>query len=243
MSRTSSRTRCVYCPASTKKRCQAAPLSSLMPGDAEVCTGAMLALRQQEQRLREAVAPYLCLDELRTLAASAGDIQTALRANAPLPEEVRALLTLLQIVLTPRPDKRILATTDIAALLLVMMGHLDHEEMWVICLDTKNHVQRIHPLYKGTLTTVSVRPGELFRLPLLLNSASIIVVHNHPSGVPAASEEDVAVTRQLIEAGELLQIEVLDHLIIAQGAWISMREKRLGWVDSTCSGKKENSQP
>ena len=87
-----------------------------------------------------------------------------------------------------------------------------------------------------------VRPGEVFRVPLQLNSAAIILAHNHPSGVPAASEEDIAITRRLIEVGELLQIEVLDHLIIAQGAWMSMREKRLAWTASTFTSEKENTE-
>jgi DNA repair protein RadC len=119
---------------------------------------------------------------------------------------------------------------DLAALLMVEMGHLDHEELWIVCLDTKNHVQRLQRLYRGSLNSSVVRISELFRLPLVLNSASIIVAHNHPSGdVIHASPEDIAVTRSLIQAGELMQIEVLDHLIIGQGRWISLREQRLGW--------------
>ena len=69
----------------------------------------------------------------------------------------------------------------------------------------------------------------MFRLPLELNSAAIIVCHSHPSGITQARSEDIDVTRLLIQAGELLEIEVLDHLIIGQGAWMSMLEQRLGW--------------
>ena len=97
------------------------------------------------------------------------------------------------------------------------------------CLDTKNHVQRLQRLYKGSLNSSVVRVCEVFRLPLQLNSAAIIVAHNHPSSTCLASPEDINVTRLLIQAGELLEIEVLDHLIIGQGAWMSMREQRLGW--------------
>ncbi|HEX6557298.1 MAG TPA: JAB domain-containing protein, partial [Ktedonobacteraceae bacterium] len=67
------------------------------------------------------------------------------------------------------------------------------------------------------------------RLPLLLNSASMIVAHNHPSRTIQASPEDVEATRSIVQAGVLLQVEVLDHLIISQGSWLSMREQRLGW--------------
>ena len=71
--------------------------------------------------------------------------------------------------------------------------------------------------------------GEIFQLPILLKSASIIVAHNHPSGTTQASPEDIEVTSALVEAGKLLQIELLDHLIIGQGVWMSMRERQLGW--------------
>jgi len=219
---------CVYCPIATKKTRHAVLTPSPLLVEEAVWPSADLATRRQEQQLREAVAPYLCLAELRRVAASSEDIQSAVRQSEPLPEEVRALLTILRVLLTPRPDERIISSRDIAALLMVLMGHLDHEEMWIICLDMKNHVQRIHPLYIGTLSTAGVRTGELFRLPLLLNSASIIMVHNHPGGVPDPSEDDITVTQQVVQAGAILQIEVLDHLIIAQGGWVSLRDKRLG---------------
>jgi len=74
-----------------------------------------------------------------------------------------------------------------------------------------------------------VRIGEIFKEPIRLNSASIIVVHNHPSGDPTPSPEDVVVTRQIIEAGQLLDIDVLDHLVIGSGRFVSMRERGLGF--------------
>ena len=74
-----------------------------------------------------------------------------------------------------------------------------------------------------------IRVCELFRLPLQLNSAAIIVAHNHPSSSCQASPEDIDVTKLLIKAGQLLEIEVLDHLIIGQGRWMSMRQQGLGW--------------
>ena len=142
---------------------------------------------------------------------------------------MQALVSLLQVLLAPCKDERITRPADLAALLMLEMGHLDHEEFWLACLDTKNHVQRLHRLYKGSLSSSVVRVCEVFRLPLQLNSAAIIVAHNHPSGSVVASPEDIEVTRRLIQAGELLEIEVLDHLIIGQGAWMSMREQHLCW--------------
>ena len=156
-------------------------------------------------------------------------IQAALKSIEGIPEEVQALVSLLQVLLAPCKDERITRPADLAALLMLELGHLDHEEFWIACLDTKNHVQRLHRLYKGSLNSAIVRVSEVFRLPLELNSAAIIVCHSHPSGITQASPEDIDVTRLLIQAGELLEIEVLDHLIIGQGAWMSMREQRLGW--------------
>jgi len=74
-----------------------------------------------------------------------------------------------------------------------------------------------------------VRVGEVFREAIKLNSAALIVVHNHPSGDPTPSAEDVLVTRQIVDAGKLLDIDVLDHLVIGHGRYVSMRERGLGF--------------
>ena len=224
-----STTRCASCPAARKKTNNTMLMRPLFLDEATTWPPADLHTQRQERTLREAIAPYLCIADLRRLAASGQNIKGALRSIQDIPEEVQALISLLQVFLTPCADERIEKPADLAALLMLEMGHLDHEEFWVVCLDTKNHVQRLHCLYKGSLNSSVVRVCELFRLPLSLNSASIIVAHNHPSGINQASQEDIDVTRSLIQAGELLHIEVLDHLIISQGAWMSMREQRLGW--------------
>jgi len=84
-------------------------------------------------------------------------------------------------------------------------------------------------VYVGSLNASLIRVGEVFKEPLRLNSASIIVAHNHPSGQPDPSPEDELITRQIVEAGKLLSCEVLDHLIIGQGRWLSLRQKGLGF--------------
>jgi DNA repair protein RadC len=98
-----------------------------------------------------------------------------------------------------------------------------------VLLNSKNVVLGIPEIYIGTISSANVRVGEVFKAALRLNAAAIIVVHNHPTGDPSPSPEDVAVTRQLVQAGKLLGVDVLDHLIIGQGRWISMRERRLGF--------------
>jgi DNA repair protein RadC len=85
-------------------------------------------------------------------------------------------------------------------------------------------------VYIGSLNASMVRVGELFKEAIRRNSAALIVVHNHPSGDPTPSPEDVLVTREIIAAGKLLDIDVLDHLVIGQGRFVSMRERGLGFV-------------
>ena len=183
----------------------------------------------QTQRLREAIAPYLCLDDLRRLAASSENLQDALRSAEPVPDEVQALLSLFAELLTPGPNEVLRTPAEFAALLLPQMGALDHEEFWVICLDTRFHVQRIVPLYRGTANSSVLRTSEVFRPAIALSSTAIVVAHNHPGHSTCASSEDVQATIALREAGRMLDIELLDHLIIAQGQWSSMREQRQGW--------------
>ena len=96
-------------------------------------------------------------------------------------------------------------------------------------LDTRNHVLGTPTVYQGSLNTSVVRIGELFRYALKANAAAFIVVHNHPSGDPAPSPEDVHVTRQLVEAGDLLDIAVLDHIIIGRQRFVSLKERGLGF--------------
>ncbi len=224
-----STTRCASCPAARKKTNHTMFMRPLFLDEAAPWPPADLSTQHQAHALREAIAPYLCLADLRRLAASGASIFDALKNVEDVPQEVQALVNLLQILLAPTSDERITRPADLAALLMLELGHLDHEEFWVTCLDSKNHVQRLHRLYKGNLNSSVVRAGEIFQLPILLKSATIIVAHNHPSGTVQASPEDIEVTSSLVEAGKLLQIELLDHLIIGQGVWMSMRERQLGW--------------
>lgn len=121
--------------------------------------------------------------------------------------------------------------SDVVKLLQIEMSHLDQEHLRVICLGTKNHIQKIHTVYVGSVNSSVVRVSEVFKESIKLNSTSIIVVHNHPSGDATPSPEDVYVTQQIVEAGRLLDIDVLDHLIIGQGCFVSLRERGVGGFD------------
>lgn len=118
---------------------------------------------------------------------------------------------------------------DLATLLMREMGELDQEHLRVVCLDTKNRVQVISTLYIGSLGTAIVRVGEVFKEALRRNSAAIIIAHNHPSGDKTPSPEDILVTRQIVDAGKLLDVEVLDHLIVTRNGFTSLRTKGLGF--------------
>ena len=84
-------------------------------------------------------------------------------------------------------------------------------------------------IYIGNLNSTVIRVAELFRIGIRENAASLIVVHNHPSGDPAPSPDDIAVTRKMVEAGELLGIDVLDHIIIGRQSFVSLKERHLGF--------------
>ena len=158
------------------------------------------------------------------LAASPGmNLDRATRLKATLEIGRRMLL------MGGEERMQIRSPSDVAQLLMVEMGHLDQEHLRVVCLDTKNRVQKIVTIYIGSLNSSLVRIGEIFKEAIRLNSAAIIIVHNHPSGDPTPSPDDVTVTRQIVEAGKLLDIDVLDHLVIGQGRFVSMRERGLGF--------------
>ena len=120
---------------------------------------------------------------------------------------------------------------DIARLLHPEMELLQQEELRLLILDTKYHVLAAPVLYRGTVSAASGRVAELFREAVRLNASKIALAHNHPSGDPAPSADDIAFTREAVEAGALLNIPILDHLVLGHGAgrWISMRERRLGF--------------
>ncbi len=109
------------------------------------------------------------------------------------------------------------------------MAFLEQEHLRVILLDTKNYVQSIHTVYQGNVNTALVRVAEVFREAVRTNSPSLIVAHNHPSGDPTPSPEDIHVTEQIVAAGKLLDVDVLDHLIIGRQRYVSLKERGLGF--------------
>ena len=104
--------------------------------------------------------------------------------------------------------------------------HEEPEEyMYMICMNTKNKVIGVFEISHGSVNSSIVNPREVFQKALLANAVSIIVMHNHPSGDPTPSKEDIDVTNRLVEAGKIVGISVLDHLIIGDGKYVSLKEK------------------
>ena len=114
---------------------------------------------------------------------------------------------------------------DAADLVMEDMRRLDREHFVVLMLNTKHHVMARKVVSIGHLNGSLVHPRELFKEVIRRSSAAVILVHNHPSGDPTPSEEDLAVTRRLVEAGNLLGISVLDHVIVGEKRYVSLREK------------------
>lgn len=105
------------------------------------------------------------------------------------------------------------------------MRTLDQEHFIALFLNTKNQIIHSQTIFIGTLNSSVVHPREIFREAVRRSSASIIVAHNHPSGDPTPSPEDINVTKRLVKAGKIMGIEVLDHLVIGDGKFISLKEK------------------
>jgi DNA repair protein RadC len=145
--------------------------------------------------------------------------------------QLKAGLELGRRLLLAQPEERLRVSSpaDLAPLLILEMAPLDQETLRVVLLNTKNQVIKMVDVYRGSLNSSLVRIAEVFKEAVRLNAASIIVAHNHPSGDPTPSPEDARVTEQIVAAGRLLEIEVLDHLVIGEREWISLREKRLGF--------------
>ncbi len=146
--------------------------------------------------------------------------------------EIMAALELGRRIASLAPEERaqISCPQDAASLLIAEMEPQVQEHLVVLLLNTRNQVVARRTIYIGTVNSSAVRPAEVLRPAIRENAPSIIVAHNHPSGDPTPSPEDISVTRDLAAAGKLMDIELLDHLVIGHGGrFTSLKEKRLGF--------------
>ncbi|NUQ37164.1 MAG: DNA repair protein RadC [Caldilineales bacterium] len=127
----------------------------------------------------------------------------------------------------PEMRPRVHSPEAVVQLLRTEMAHAEQEYVKTVLVDTRNCVIAAPTIYKGSLNRTEVRVGELFKEAIRRNAAAIILAHNHPSGDPTPSPEDIQLTQRIIEAGDLLHIHVLDHLVIGRDRWVSLKERGL----------------
>ena len=164
---------------------------------------------------------------LRRLAESEWEELTRIRGIGPAKAlQLQAAIELGRRVARSRlPDTvKITCPQDAANLLMEELRHLKEEHFVCLFLDTKNQVIGRQTLSIGSLNASIVHPREVYRAAIRRSSASILCAHNHPSGDPTPSPEDIALTRRLSEAGELLGVELLDHLVIGDNRYTSLKE-------------------
>jgi DNA repair protein RadC len=145
--------------------------------------------------------------------------------------ELKAALEVGKRLLSTSAAERpsVTSPAEAANLLMAEMTFLEKEHLRLILLDTRNRVLKTPTLYIGSLNSSIVRIGELFRAAIKENAAAFIVVHNHPSGDPSPSPEDVRITREITRAGKLLGVDCLDHIVIGRNRFVSLKERGLGF--------------
>ena len=123
--------------------------------------------------------------------------------------------------------KKISSPFDAAAVFAALMAGIDRECVYLLCLNSKNVVVSANLVSMGDLTSSIVNPREIFKAAVLSNAASIILGHNHPSGDPTPSPEDVSITKRIAECGRFMEIELFDHIVIGDGTHVSLKERGL----------------
>ena len=149
--------------------------------------------------------------------------------------QLAAAFELGRRVVTDWPQGRwtVRAPRDVGERLVPQMGFLEREELRVVLMNTRNAVLRLVTVYQGNVSSSLVRVGELFRDAVRLNAAGLILVHNHPSGDPTPSPDDLRLTAEALAAGRLLDIQLLDHLIVAGDGFVSLRDRGVAFDRSS----------
>jgi len=146
--------------------------------------------------------------------------------------QIKAAIELGRRLVLESPEERpiVHSPADAAELVQYEMSALEQEELRVLLLDTRNRVQHIETVYRGSVNSSQVRVAEIFKAAIRRNATNLIVIHNHPSGDPTPSPDDVTITRAILQAGELLDVKLLDHIIIGSGRFVSLKERGLGFT-------------
>ena len=148
--------------------------------------------------------------------------------------QIKAAIELGRRLVLEAPEERPVIHTpaDAAELVQYEMSALEQEELRVLLLDTRNRVVHIETVYRGSVNSSQVRVAEIFKTAIRRNASNLIVIHNHPSGDPTPSPDDIAITRAILQAGELLDVKLLDHIIVGSGRFVSLKERGLGFTQA-----------
>lgn len=173
---------------------------------------------------------YFNNDIRRLYQAHPAELAKIKGINQATAVRIKAALNLgLRLSLPAEERPSINSPADAAALVQSEMALLEKEHLRVLLLDRRNRVLDNIEVYQGSVSSSQVRVGEVFQPAVGRMASAIVVCHNHPSGDPTPSPDDVAVTRAMVQAGKLLDITLLDHLVIGQNKWVSLKERGLGF--------------
>ncbi|MBU2611993.1 MAG: DNA repair protein RadC [Chloroflexi bacterium] len=186
---------------------------------------------QQQIETAEALLAHFGGDLRRLYHAHVAELGSVRGVGQQTAVRIKAALSMGLRMIEPEGERiPINSPADAAALVQHEMSLLQQEYLKVILLDARNRMLDIVEVYHGNVSAAQVRVGELFKPAIQRMAPAVIVCHNHPSGDPTPSPDDVAVTRAIVQAGKLLDIDVMDHLIIGGGArWVSLKERGLGF--------------
>ncbi len=176
------------------------------------------------------------MEEAATLLRNAGGLaklstktKRELEALGLTPKRAEMLQAVFELGRRARMEvndrQKVYSPGDAAQYLMPQMAHLDREEIVVLLLNTRGEIVRSEIIYRGTVSEIQVRVAEVLKPAVANNIPSIIMAHNHPSGDPEPSPQDIALSRQLVKGGELLGVNVLDHIIIGHNKWVSLKSR------------------
>jgi DNA repair protein RadC len=185
---------------------------------------------QKQIELSQALLARFDGDIRRLYQAHPSELAKVKGINQATAIRIKAALNLgLRLSMPGDERTAINSPADAAALVQAEMSLLEKEHLRTILLDRRNRVLEIVEVYQGSVNSSQVRVGEVFQAAISRHASALILIHNHPSGDPTPSPDDVAVTRAIVQAGKLLDIDLLDHLVIGQGKWVSLKERGLGF--------------
>jgi DNA repair protein RadC len=178
----------------------------------------------------EAILAYFGGDIHRLFQANVADLESIPGIGKATAARLKALLLLAKRLPSLTVERASITHRSDVAALCDDMSALDHEVLRVFALDAKSQMIATVDLYKGTVNAITaIRPAEIMRFAIQRNATAVVIAHNHPSGDPTPSPDDVAVTRVLVQAGKTMDIEVLDHVVVGHGKTVSLKERGLGF--------------